>query len=916
VKKTILLTILVSLLLVSFVSAGVWTEADIVFYYTMDNDNISGSTVYDETGTYDGTLQHDAAGGSAGKLGEAVDFDGNQDHISLNIGDYNARSLNYWAYFDDDSKTNVQYQESNYRLSVWTDSSSNLRMFAGGVPQELNCAYTTGGWHMITAVVNYTGEIAYLYYDGSQCDSLNVSQTQYGGTDTISISTALAMDGRLDEFGFWNKALHPSEVTQLWNGGAGLPYGESELPLATIYATDIAGGSLDSFSVRINGTVHRTTNGTIYHTFESDEQYKAEFDSVVVDSPENDGYFTQEHDDINFSHAPITFNLTNSILQLSADDWEGSMVTNFQAERNGSVNKSTTGGTLYFNVTKGEMELLMSSSSNGGYVSTWDNFTATGNTTIVRTGTFNPLYGYCHANDTFSGQDLMNISAEFDGDVYWTANGTLYAPFLHQNDYTTTREVTVDSHDNDGYFTQVFNGVDWSINNTFSIRNAIATVVAVNQLDESTITSFKVQVNNTNYTSVSSEVNLNLSKGLAEIFTYADGYEFNVSNFTISGNTTHSMNFTMSKVLEFNIIREATNEPFDFSQEENMTMTVYCSGASQLFNVTSNNFTEDISCSFDSIVLSHQNGTQAYFRSLIPTYNQTLVKWYTLDLNYDTGVQILINLVDLTGEYSTGIIRAKRYFDSTLAEIIEQNFDIEDSVNLYLLKSTRYTLEVCNDDGACRSLGEIISDVAEEKTMFIPNIDFYPTESLLGNLIQYDINWTPNNRIQLTYEDDSENTTYVEFLVYNGSNTTHLYYNNTVVTSSLTATYVIPAAYYNTSFIACVVAHHPDLTDLIRHCEAFQEYEDDFGHWEGFNETEQYKVKFWGSLLFLVLIGLLFSKYSIEAGLTAVNFFLWLFIQFRWLITGNSVYDYTILGVSIVLSVIYIVGLKNGGGRG
>lgn len=911
-KKTVLLTILVSLLLISFASAGVWDESDIAFYYTMDDDNVSGGIVYNEVGSPDGSITG-ATSGSAGKIGEALDFDGDADYISIALGNYNDRSINYWAYFDDDSKTNVQYHESNYRLSVWTDSSSNLRMFAGGVPQELNCAYTTGGWHMITAVYNYSGEIAYLYYDGTECDSLNVTQTQYGGTDTISTSTTSAMDGRLDEFGFWSKPLHPNEVTQLWNGGSGLAWKDDGVDMATIYATDVAGGSLDTFSVRINGTVRRTTNGTIYHTFESDEQYKAAFDSVVVDSSENDGYFTQEHDDINFSVAPITFNLTNSILELQAEDFEGSVMRTFEGQQN-STNTSIAGGTtIYFNISKGEVGILASSSQNGGYISTWENFTASGNTTHQRTVTFNPIYSACHMNDTYSGQDLMSISAEFDGDVYTSTNGTIWIPFVHYNDQSTAVSVTADSSDNDGYFTQEFGGTVFDDNTTFSLANSIGNVYAVNQLDESSINTFTVQVNTTNISTTSGLVALNLTKGLSEVFVYADGYEWNVSNFTISGNTTHTLNFTLSKTLEFNIIREATNTPFDFTQEQNMTMTVYCEGASQLFNVTENNFTEDISCSFDSIVLAHQNQTQSYFRSLIPDYNETLVKWYMFDLNYDTGVQIIINLVDLTGDYTNGIIRAKRFFGTSQAEIIEQNFDIEESVNLYLLKSTRYTIEVCNEEGACRSLGELISDVAEEKTMFIPDIDFYPTSSLLGDQISWLINWTPNNRIQLTYEDTSENTTYVTFLVYNGTNTTHLYYNNTVATYSLTATYVIPSAYVNTSFIGCVVAHHPDLTDLIYDCSAFQEYEDGFGTWDGFNQAEQSKVKFWGALIFLVLIGLLFSAWSIKAGLVAVNFFLWLFIHFRWLLTGNSVYDYGILAVSVVLSIIYIAGLESGG---
>jgi concanavalin A-like lectin/glucanase superfamily protein/virulence plasmid B protein len=115
---------------------------------------------------------------------------------------------------------------------------------------------TTGVWHYIVA--ERSGGHAILYIDGTQVaedsvtfgtpSSANLTTTQYGriGGDRGTGGGGF-FNGYIDEEGFWNRALTPSEITQLFNGGAGMQYPFASPPAqigTTNYAPRIDEGSL------------------------------------------------------------------------------------------------------------------------------------------------------------------------------------------------------------------------------------------------------------------------------------------------------------------------------------------------------------------------------------------------------------------------------------------------------------------------------------------------------------------------------------------------------------------------------------------------------------------------------------------------------------------------------------------------
>lgn len=90
-----------------------------------------------------------------------------------------------------------------------------------------------GSFHMVTAV--YGGSNLKVYIDGS-LDATSgawANAPAYAATNYVRIGTknnsgtdGSFYAGAIDEIGLWSKELSTTEITQLYNGGAGLPYAQ------------------------------------------------------------------------------------------------------------------------------------------------------------------------------------------------------------------------------------------------------------------------------------------------------------------------------------------------------------------------------------------------------------------------------------------------------------------------------------------------------------------------------------------------------------------------------------------------------------------------------------------------------------------------------------------------------------------
>lgn len=87
---------------------------------------------------------------------------------------------------------------------------------------------TNGAWHHFVAVADATNDLMTVYLNGTS--TLSVAWTGNGvrGT-TVDVQIGGSgnqdwIDGIVDESAFWSRALTSTEVTELYNGGAGLSY--------------------------------------------------------------------------------------------------------------------------------------------------------------------------------------------------------------------------------------------------------------------------------------------------------------------------------------------------------------------------------------------------------------------------------------------------------------------------------------------------------------------------------------------------------------------------------------------------------------------------------------------------------------------------------------------------------------------
>lgn len=82
-------------------------------------------------------------------------------------------------------------------------------------------------WHMITFVRD-AGTLR-VYIDGIADGTGTITGAVNDSTNSMGLGilgdyTALAYGGAIDEFGVWKVKLTPSDITQLYNGGAGVQY--------------------------------------------------------------------------------------------------------------------------------------------------------------------------------------------------------------------------------------------------------------------------------------------------------------------------------------------------------------------------------------------------------------------------------------------------------------------------------------------------------------------------------------------------------------------------------------------------------------------------------------------------------------------------------------------------------------------
>jgi len=200
-------------------------------------------------GTYNGTLTNGATYGT-GIINQGFSFDGVNDYVNLgNVLDFDGSTpftFNAWVnksaskFHSIISKQGSSPNFTGYNFRINQTGAGKLELIVNNTASTdwIYCAsttsYTNGAYSMLTVTYNGSQDAngVTFYINGVDAgltitaNSLTLSASN--SNDCILGAAPLGgnqyTNGLIDEVGVWNRELSSSEVTELYNSGAGLQY--------------------------------------------------------------------------------------------------------------------------------------------------------------------------------------------------------------------------------------------------------------------------------------------------------------------------------------------------------------------------------------------------------------------------------------------------------------------------------------------------------------------------------------------------------------------------------------------------------------------------------------------------------------------------------------------------------------------
>lgn len=435
-----------------------------------------------------------------------------------------------------------------------------------------------------------------------------------------------------------------------------------------------------------------------------------------------------------------------------------------------------------------------------------------------------------------------NITLE-NGTVLSTTGNSLEVPFGDNQ----LENITIQK---DGYFPKTVLDHDTDFDLNSSIWQSQLFLEAFDSFTGQQILIFSISSDNfTNaFTSGVNTTNGSVLVRLQE----KDKYNVTLTTFAESKyndqiNTTAEVNITVNfsllgSGLQLKLFRESTGNKFNISAVNSSYASVICTN-NNMYNQTIT-ATEQVlatPCVWKQILIYVDYlGGNSYFRSIIPpitpSLNVTFV--FLIDLLAgDIAVQNIIQLNDLTGDFSDATLSLDTVVNNSVFEVIKTTFNADRSTTVYLVKNRNYIMRITSNDGEVFELGVIVADEAQTLVITVPDIDILPDVpipnqppfpgSVTGsNTSQGGVYWdyefdVSMNLLQLIYVDPFNRTLSVSFDIHNRTNSS---VNKTSLipgllpltcTNSSACTFVInaPAGIIkeNMTYYTTLIINHSDL---------------------------------------------------------------------------------------------------------
>jgi hypothetical protein len=267
--------------------ASAWA-ADIttglVGHWTLDTADISGTTVLDTSGNgHNGTIT--GATGAAGKINQALLFDGSSNYITvpgLDLTGTNVITVSFWlntTYVSDDDIILETSANSNFNAGAfkviangsgenrfWVDLVGNVGKSSGDTAD-----YSDNTWRHFAVVMDMgrpTNEVSHIYMNGvdwplqHSYDSNN--NGNFGNYTLYMMSRAgssLFADGLLDDVRIYTRELSSDDVVALYQlGGGGAPADITTGLIGWWKFDEGSGGTVaDSSGSNNTGTIYQAT---------------------------------------------------------------------------------------------------------------------------------------------------------------------------------------------------------------------------------------------------------------------------------------------------------------------------------------------------------------------------------------------------------------------------------------------------------------------------------------------------------------------------------------------------------------------------------------------------------------------------------------------------------------------------------
>lgn len=201
---------------------------NLLAYYKFDGN--SNTSVGSNNGT-DTSITY-----SAGKISDGADFNGTSSNIKLAVETTMTTSFTIagWVKTDvNNAYKGIYYSGENTNAwALFMQNTGKIELLENNLAEYVGATVlSTGTWYHVALVKSTdSGTNLTIYVNGASdgtasCGSVQTPTTfAYFGIKRESGVNSNFWDGMLDEFGLWDRALSGAEISELYNGGAGLTY--------------------------------------------------------------------------------------------------------------------------------------------------------------------------------------------------------------------------------------------------------------------------------------------------------------------------------------------------------------------------------------------------------------------------------------------------------------------------------------------------------------------------------------------------------------------------------------------------------------------------------------------------------------------------------------------------------------------